>query len=299
MAISVYRQYRQRHFYMVDISNIFSSNIVMTQMLLPLIFTLQAENLPIRQVQCESGLIVEIRSGDYGCATIHDADLWIYCISLLIENFKAIRKGRFTQTVCFTAYDFLQSTSQRTGGDRYQHLIGVLHRLEEALISIHHTVKGNNRSISLKLIESWQIIRDESNGQRMRALEVTLPDWIVNAIKAKREFSINGEYFMLRKPLERYLYIVACQYCNIQSRFSFPLAKLHATGSSKSNLREFRRSIKTITTLNRLPDYQIRYYEDTDSVSFYNRMGIRGYKTHIRDLIHQLNEHRKDYIYFK
>ena len=69
-------------------------------------------------------------------------------------------------------------------------------------------------------------------------------------------------------------------------------------GCIKSSLREFRRSIKTIAQLNRLPDYQLRYYQDTDSVSFYNRIGIRGYKTHIRDLIHQLNDARKDYVYF-
>ena len=133
----------------------------------------------------------------------------------------------------------------------------------------------------------------------MRALEVTLPEWLVNAVKSKREFAISNDYFILRKPLERHLYIIACQYCNIQSRYSISLAKLHKTGSIKSSLREFRRSIKTIAQLNRLPYYQIRYYQETDSVSFYNRIGIRGYKTHIRDLIHQLNEARKDYIYIK
>ncbi len=299
MATSVYRQYRQRQFYMVDMTSMLSSTIGMTQMILPLVFTLQAEKSLVRQFQYEPGLTVEIRSGTCGCATLHDADLWIYCVSLLIENFKGMRKGHLSHTICFTVYDFLQSTNQRTGGNRYQHLMGVLHRLEQTLISIQHTVKGNNRSMSLKLIENWQIIREERTGQRMKALEITLPDWVVNAIRGKREFFINSEYFILRKPLERYLYIVACQYCNMQSRFSLSLAKLHATGSSKSSLREFRRSIKAITTSNRLPDYQVRYYEDTDSVSFYNRMGIRGYKTHIRDLIHQLNEHRKDYIYFK
>ena len=76
------------------------------------LFALKAGEKRVRTFE-RNGIIVTVKPGSDGCATMHDKDLWIYCMSQLVE---ARNRGRLiTPTVRFTAYDFLRSTNRSTG----------------------------------------------------------------------------------------------------------------------------------------------------------------------------------------
>ena len=72
------------------------------------IFALKSGDRRVRVYE-RQGVTVTIKPGHDGCATIHDKDIWIYCISQLVE---AINRGRedVGRVVRFTAYDFLVTT---------------------------------------------------------------------------------------------------------------------------------------------------------------------------------------------
>jgi hypothetical protein len=102
----------QRDFFVADIMDVAAKDDV-ASMEHPL-FALKAGNKRVREYK-RGDVSVTVKPGFDGCATIHDKDVWIYCISQLIEGMNRGREdcGR---TVRFVAYDFLVSTNRRTDG---------------------------------------------------------------------------------------------------------------------------------------------------------------------------------------
>lgn len=69
--------------------------------------------MKVRRYECNEHTLT-VLPGAMGCAMIYDKDLWIYCISQLIE---ATNRGRaIALPVRFTAFDFLMSTQRDTSG---------------------------------------------------------------------------------------------------------------------------------------------------------------------------------------
>ncbi len=50
----------------------------------PPLFALKAGDMRVRIYE-RNGVSVRIILGHYGCATIHGKDVWIYCVSQLVE----------------------------------------------------------------------------------------------------------------------------------------------------------------------------------------------------------------------
>lgn len=118
-------RHRQGDFFIADILDAIPKGD-MASMEHPL-FALKAGDMRVR-VYGRNGATVTIKPGHDGCATIHDKDVWIYCISQLVE---AMNRGRedVSRVVRFTAYDFLVSTNRRTDGDSYERMKDALDRL--------------------------------------------------------------------------------------------------------------------------------------------------------------------------
>ncbi|WP_434777838.1 replication initiator protein A [Neisseria sp. Ec49-e6-T10] len=284
--------YRQSHFYTVDINNALPKNLLNSTHSIP-VFALQLTQTKVRQNVHQHNINIKIESKKHACVGIYDMDIWNYAITLLYNQIKSKSFHLTNPAIQFSAHSFLIATNRRTSGNCYQQLFESLQRLNDNQITIH--IPSKEYTTTICLIDSWRKIKNEKN--QMIAIEVVFPDWLFNAILAKRIVAIHQDYFFLRKPLERRLYLIACKRCAHQARHSVSLRDLYTITGSIASLREFRRSIKTVVKQNNLPDYQIRYYQDNDSVCFYNRVGIRGYKTQIRDLIFALNETRKkDYV---
>ena len=229
------------------------------------LFALKAGDKRVRTYE-RNGVKVVIKPGADGCATIHDKDIWIYCISQMVE---AMNRGRTCgRTVRFTAYDFLTVTNRPVAGVGYQRMGDALARLNGTVIETNIETDGYRERAGFGLIDSWRVIeRDQDD--RMVAVEVTLPDWLYRSIKSKQVLTLSRDYFRLRKPLDRRIYELARKHCGKQSRWQVGLATLHEKTGSTAALREFRRSIRDLTETNELPDYLVEFDTESDMVTFY------------------------------
>jgi len=68
--------------------------------------------------------------------------------------------------------------------------------------------------------------------------------------------SINKDYFLLRKPLERRLYEIARKHCGDQKEWRIRLENLFNKSGSSGTLAKFRFNLKTIMNDRDIPDYQ-------------------------------------------
>ncbi len=123
-----------------------------------------------------NGHTLTVLPGAMGCATIHDKDLWIYCIGQLIE---AANRGRaIALTVCFTAFDFLMSTQRDTSGRAYERMVEMLRRLKGTVVETSVEMAGLSVRRGFGLIEGWSMIEQSQEVDRMTAVEVDLSQWL-------------------------------------------------------------------------------------------------------------------------
>ena len=60
----------------------------------------------------------------------------------------------------------------------------------------------------------------------MQDIEVSLSEWVFNAISAREVLTLHRNYFRLRKPLERRLYEIGRKHCGQASEWKISLEKL-------------------------------------------------------------------------
>jgi plasmid replication initiation protein len=205
-----------------------------------------------------------------GMATIFDKDVWIYTISKLCQ---AIYEDRpVSRIVRFTAYDFFVTTNREIGGRTYKELEKALDRLAGTRITtnIQHS-EDKREAIGFGLIDGWHVVEEQKGKLDVGMIEVTLPNWLYEAITKTKLLKISADYFRIRKAIDRRLYEIARKHCGNQHEFQISIEKLHMKSGSTSTLRLFKHNIKQLTKTNDLPDYQIRYDADKDSVVFTNR----------------------------
>ena len=256
------------------------------------LFALRAGDRRVRVYE-RNGVTVTIKPGVDGGATIHDKDLWIYCISQLIE---AANRGRtdISRTVRFAAYDFLVATCRQTrgqaGGRSYRLLGDALSRLAGTRIETNiETAKKRERGF-FGLIDSAKVIARDGNN-RMVAVEVTLPEWLHRSVQTNRVLTISSDYFRLRKPLERRLYELARKHCGHQGKWRASVATLHAKSGSRDLLKRFRTGLKAAVARNALPGYRMALDPKSEVVTFYAR-GVHGVKAALADVLAGLQKIR-------
>lgn len=232
------------------------------------LFALRSGDKRIRVYQ-HNDTTIEVRPGSRGLATIHDKDVWIYCISQLVEGMNRGKEG-ISRTVRFTAYDFMVTTNRRTDGDSYKRMGEALERLSESRIVTNIATAGKRERSGFGLIDSWHVI-ERSGDNRMVSVEVTLPDWLYRSVKAKQVLTLHPDYFRLRKPLDRRIYELARKHCGSQAKWLISLEKLYIKSGSSASLREFRRSAKQLADNNQLPGYRVAFDPSSDKVTFHPR----------------------------
>ncbi|WP_235993230.1 MULTISPECIES: replication initiator protein A [Gluconobacter] len=232
------------------------------------LFALKAGDRRVRTYE-RNGLVVTVKPGADGCASIHDKDLWIYCISQLVE---AKNRGRpIAPTVRFTAYDFLRSTNRSTGGLSYRRIAGMLARLRGTGIETNIETNGQRERRGFGLIDSWRIVEKSPTDDRVIAIEVDLPHWLFRSVATMRVLTLSRDYFKLRKPLERRIYELARKHCGLQPKWRVSVMVLYAKSGSTATLREFRRQVKELSGINLLPDYQMSLDTEHDHVTFFTK----------------------------
>lgn len=232
------------------------------------IFSLKSGDMRVRSYE-RNGVMITIKPGHDGCATIHDKDIWIYCISQLVE---AINRGRedVGRVVRFTAYDFLVTTNRQTSGEGYRLMGDALARLSGTRIETNIETAGKRERAGFGLIDSWRVI-ERDRDDKMLAVEVSLPDWLCRSVKAMHVLTLSRDYFRLRKPIDRRLYELARKHCGAQSKWCVTTKVLHEKSGSRDAIRNFRVAVKMLADSDELPDYRIVFDQENDVVIFYAR----------------------------
>lgn len=199
---------------------------------------------------------ISVAPSRVGLATVHDRDVLIYCIS---QCMAALNDGRqVNRRLRFKAYDLLVATNRQTSGRGYELLKDALRRLQGTQIETNLRQGGKEYFKVFGLIDSAEIVKETRDG-RMQDIEITLSDWVFDAIENNHVLTLNRQYFKLRKPLERRLYEIARKHCGAQSAWKVGLELLRDKCGSNSTVKEFRRLIGKIIDdddeFNHMPDY--------------------------------------------
>lgn len=201
---------------------------------------------------------LRVSPSNLGLATVHDRDILIYCISQCMARLNSGKKVH--KTLRFNAHDLLKTTNRQTSKEGYSGFKAALKRLQSTMIETNVTTGGAEQWEVFSFIDSAKTIKESRDG-RMQAVEITLSDWVFNAINEKSGeiLTISRDYFRLRKPLERRLYELARKHCGQNGKWHFRLETLHKRTGSNSTLKEFRRMLKNIIQDNakhkHIPDY--------------------------------------------
>ena len=269
----------QRDFFIADLRDI-SAKDDLPSMEHPL-FALKAGDHRIRRYE-RQGKSIEIQPGAKGLATIHDKDVWIYCISQLVHAIDRHRDD-VSRTVRFTAHDFLVATQRATSGAQYQRLGDALSRLRGTTIETNIETDGKRERAGFGLIEGWRVV-EKGPDDRMLAIEVTLPEWLYRSVLAGQVLTLDADYFRLRKPLDRRLYEIARKHCGAQASWKVALTILHEKSGSTASLREFRRLVRALAASDELPGYRLALDDDAELATFYSRKP-KGQVKAMRDLL--------------
>lgn len=213
---------------------------------------------------------IKVTPSVLGRATQHDKDILIYIVSQMTEAMNRGREDIQNRTVRFTVHDFLVVTNRQTGGEGYRRLHEAFERLRGTSITTDIKTGGQRTREGFGIIDRWKIVEKSPVDERMVAVEVTLSQWLYNAVQAFEVLTIHPDYFRLRKPLARRLYEMARKHCGHQTCWVISLDLLLAKSGSKTTIKEFRRAIRNIESEDSLPEYRFVLDRD-DKVTFYTR----------------------------
>jgi len=223
----------------------------------------------IRRYQ-HNGNWLEIQPSAKGLATIYDKDILIYAISQIMA--KLNRGEKVSRRVRISSHDLLQFTNRHTSGREYKALEDALDRLAGTRIKTNIRTAEEERISNFGLVDSGTVVRKNNDlDGRLLYMEISIADWIFDAIKSQSVLTLHRDYFRLRKPLERRLYELGRKHCGHSDRWVVGVDILHKKSGSKSPLKKFRFLIKEVVENDHLPDYMVEYLKEKDQVLFINR----------------------------
>lgn len=229
---------------------------------------------PVRDVRRyeRNGRWVEIRPSIKGLPSIYDKDILIYAISQLIAKLNAGEK--VSKRIRLDSFDFLRFTNRGTGGRDYDALVDALDRLDGTRIATNITTGDEEQRETFGLIESTTVRRKNGLTGRILWIELTLSDWVFNAIASHEVLTLSREYFRLRKPIERRIYELGRKHCGSQREWRCSMTVLYEKSGSASPIKNFRHMVKQVVESDHLPDYSLSL--DDDTVVFRNRGTVTG-----------------------
>lgn len=247
------------------------------------IFSLSKKPDMVERHYEHNGNTLEVIPSGRGMATIWDKDILIFCVSQLVAGINLGREP--SQTIRVTAYELLTATNRHTGGKNYEQLEAAFVRLRGTTLKTNLQTEGKAERRGFGLIEHYAIIERSDNDDRMVAVDIKLSDWLYRAATGLEVLTVNPDYFRLRGGLERRIYELARKHCGKQASFKIGLELLYKKTGSRSPLKQFRHSIKSIASADITPDYKVVFNAELDQVRFYSRKSKKAAQAEAMDAI--------------
>lgn len=189
----------------------------------------------------KNGDKVIITPNKYGRATIWDKDILIYLFGQIAAELN--RGGQPSRTIRATAYDILVATGRSTGGKDYLALEAALRRLRGTAIETNIKTDGLKSKREFSIIQDWGTIEKNAEGN-MVAVEITLSEWLYQAVTNLDVLTYDRDYYRLSSGLEKRLYEIFRKHCGRQAGWQIGEEALFVKSGSRGNIRNFRRFLR-------------------------------------------------------
>ena len=227
----------------------------------------------MRELKYQNGdtMLKVIPSGN-GLATIHDKDVLIWAMSKIIN---AKNKGLpYSKTVRGSGYELLCATNRGTGGKEYRALEQAFIRLRGTTFVSNIRTGGRVETRVFGMVDECSFSYDFDRDMRRDEVEVTLAEWLFRAVDALEVVTISGDYFRLRRPLERRLYEIGRKHCGSKPKWTIGLELLQKKTGSSAPLKRFRFNVNEIIRDDHTPFYRLELTDD-DQVVYRPRVTVR------------------------
>jgi plasmid replication initiation protein len=194
---------------------------------------------------------------NYGMATIWDADVLIYCASVL-NDMKERRANEIPRVLRVMPYDILRSIGRPVSGRSYTLLAAALDRLQSTTIKTNIRAE-RRREATFSWLDSWSQVVDEKT-QRSRGMSLALSGWFYEGVlMAGGVLSIDRAYFDITGGRERWLYRVARKHAGGagEGGFHIALPTLFEKSGAEGQYRRFKFEVAAIVRQNALPGYDL------------------------------------------
>ena len=194
---------------------------------------------------------------DYGMATIWDADILIYCASVLADM---ARRGLndIPRKLHLMPYDLLRAIHRPTTGRAYELLGQSLDRLVSTTIKTNIRAE-NRREATFSWLDGWTQLVDERT-ERSRGMTIELSNWFYEGVLMQGGvLSIDRAYFDLTGGRERWLYKVARKHAGGagEGGFTISMPTLFEKSGAEGAYRRFKFEIAKIAERDPLPGYTL------------------------------------------
>ena len=193
----------------------------------------------------------------YGMATIWDADILIYCASVLADM---ARRGvnDVPRKLHLMPYDLLRAIGRPTTGRAYELLGQSLDRLVATTIKTNLRAE-NRREATFSWLDGWTQLVDEKT-ERSRGMTIELSNWFWEGVMMKGGvLSIDRAYFDITGGRERWLYRVARKHAGGagEGGFAITMPVLFEKSGAEGQYRRFKFEMLKLAEKDDLPGYAL------------------------------------------
>lgn len=213
---------------------------------------------------------------DYGMATIWDADILIYCASML-SDMKRRGVNDVPRTLKIMPYDLLRAIDRPTTGRAYELLGQALDRLVSTTVKTNIRAE-NRREATFSWLDGWQQIVDERT-ERSRGMTLELSNWFYEGVMMTGGvLAIDRAYFQLTGGRERWLYKVARKHAGGagEGGFAISMPTLFDKSGAEGDYRRFKFEMLKIAVRDELPGYGLLVEQEVGKREPSIRMRRRG-----------------------
>jgi len=216
--------------------------------------------------------IITIEGGaEVGLATAYDYDIFLNMVSHLAEEMRRYRiserKGGRPSVPARvyrpSASHILKFCRRGMGGKQYTELERALDRLQATRIKITNLSGGKRRETqSFPLIGRYKVVSRTAQ-DKIDLVEIDIPTWVYEGVvqpeKNPSILTLNPDYFLIAKPIARFIYRLARKAAGASEAF-YTIEDLHYRSGSKLPSRKFQQAVEDIVSNSAsdpLPDYDL------------------------------------------